>query len=100
MNDNIKEIVNGIKECIFECYDYINIRVNLKNIEGLVVMLDIIDNNFYHLEFFKKLIEKCENSYKNLEEYVSDENRNNYYNSLFELMFNIVDIERNNNYFD
>lgn len=100
MSDNIKNLVNEIKEYIFECYDYINIWDNLKSIKENVIMLDKIDNNFYHLEFIKKLIEKCENNYESLKEYVSDSNRNNYYNSLFELMFNIVDIERNNNYFN
>lgn len=63
-------------------------------------MLDKIDKNYYHFEYIKELIEDCENHYKSLKEYVSDNNRNNYYNTLYELMFHIVDIERNNNYFD
>lgn len=100
MNNNIKELVNDIKECIFECYDYMNILDNLKSIKENVIMLDKIDKNYYHFEYIKELIEDCENHYKRLEKYVSDNNRNNYYNTLYELMFHIVDIERNNNYFD
>ena len=100
MNDNIKELVNEIKEYIFECFDYINVWSNLNSIKENVAVIDKIDNNFYQYEFIKKLIEKTENNYYSLEKYASDNNRNAYYNSLFELMFYIVDIERNNNYFN